>query len=467
MSEVIASVGEASAWLEGLINFERGASYANVRLDLEPIRKLLARLGNPQASLSIIHVAGSKGKGSTCLFAESILTALGERVGTFTSPHLESWTERFRIGGSPVQGQLLADAVEAVRPHVEALQDENPESAPTFFDATTAAALLLFARSRVSRVLLEVGLGGRLDSTNAVQPAVTCITQIELEHTEKLGDTLAAIASEKAGIIKPGVPCIMGPLEEEAGAVVVSRAEALAAPLFRWGNEVRVDRLETSEWSSQGIMADARQAFVYRERSGFEVSAGLGVLGAHQVDNAAMAIAAVRLLGGWKEADLIEAIRLGLSQASLPGRLELFGERPWLLVDSAHTERSAGSLRRALEAMPARRRLVVVSISRGKDSEKILSELLVGAEVAWMTRAEPIRSIEPGDLAVLARRLAPQCRIECVEDPRTAVESARAMLSRDDLLCCAGSIYLAGIARRVFADAGAQTGSRAGEAPAS
>ncbi|MCS5636143.1 MAG: Mur ligase family protein, partial [Myxococcota bacterium] len=355
-------------------------------------------------------------------------------------------------------------AVEAVRPHVEALQDENPECAPTFFDATTATALLLFARSRVSRVLLEVGLGGRLDSTNAVQPAVTCITQIELEHTEKLGNTLAAIAGEKAGIVKPGVPCIMGPLEDEAGAVVVSRAQALGAPLFRWGSEVRIDRLESSDWSSHGIVADARQAFVYRERSGFEVSAGLGALGEHQVDNAAMAIAAIRLLGGWKEADLIEAVRLGLNQTSLPGRLELFGERPWLLVDSAHTERSAESLRRALEALPAHRRFVVVSISRGKDAERILSEMLAGTQVAWMTRADPIRSMEPSDLAAIARRLAPQCRIESVEDPRAAVGSARAMLSADDLLCCAGSIYLAGIARRVLGDAGADPRPRPGDA---
>ena len=453
MSEGISRLEEASAWLEGLINFERGASYAGARLDLAPIRKLLARLGNPEASLSIVHVAGSKGKGSTCLFAESILTALGERVGTFTSPHLENWTERFRIGGSPVEGELLADAVEAVRPHVEALQDEGPEHAPTFFDATTATALLLFARSKVSQVLLEVGLGGRLDSTNAVQPAVTCITQIELEHTEKLGDTLAAIAGEKAGIIKPGVPCIMGPLQEEAGAVVVGRAEQLGSPLFRWGREVQVDRLEMAEWSRLGISEDARQAFVYRERSGFEVSAGLGALGQHQQDNAAMAIAAVRLLGGWKEADLTEAIRSGLAGTALPGRLELFGERPWLLVDSAHTERSAESLRRALDVIPARRRCLVVSISRGKQAEKILSELLAGVEVVWMTRAEPIRSIEPGELAAIARRLAPQCRIECVEDPRIAVRDAKSALSGDDLLCCAGSIYLAGIARRVLLDA--------------
>jgi dihydrofolate synthase/folylpolyglutamate synthase len=201
-----------------------GASPRRERLSLAPIRALLDRLGAPERGLSVIHVAGSKGKGSTALFAESVLRAAGARVGTFTSPHLERWTERFRIDGDGGAADRLAAAVAELRPHVDALRDAGGDTVPSFFDATTAAALLLFRDLRVDHAVLEVGLGGRLDSTNAVAPAVCCITSIELEHTDLLGDTLAAIAGEKAGILKPGVPAVCGELPREAFAVVERRA---------------------------------------------------------------------------------------------------------------------------------------------------------------------------------------------------------------------------------------------------
>ena len=450
LNQRIRNVHQASAWLEGLINFERGSSYAAARLDLGPIRRLLARLGNPEKSLSIVHVAGSKGKGSTCLLAEAILTAAGERVGTFTSPHLENWSERFRIGGQEAEGRLLAEAVEGVRPHVEALREDDPESAPTFFDATTASALLLFARAGVSRVLLEVGLGGRLDSTNAVEPAVTCVTAIELEHTEKLGRTIPAIAREKAGILKPGIPCIMGRLVPEAEAVVVERAEAVGAPLFRLGAEFEARPLDAGERADCGISPHTCHAFEYCERDGFELALGLGVLGQHQVDNACMALAAVRRLNDWPDSVLAEAAREGLDAAVLPGRLERIKDDPCILVDSAHTPGSAASLSEVLSAIPAERRHLVISISRDKSVESILANLLVGTWSVWITRAESIRSMDPEALATICRELSPESEVRCIEDPAAALEAAYAALQPGDLLCCAGSFYLAGIARRVL-----------------
>ena len=206
----ITTFAEATRYLDGLINRERTGDYVYSRLDLRPIEALLDAIGRPQDALSVLHVAGSKGKGSTCLLAESILAALGERVGTFTSPHLESWIERFRIDGREVDEASLVAAVERVRPAVDALRDGPPETRPSFFDATTAIAFVLFAEAGVDRAVIEVGLGGRLDSTNVVRPAVTCITSIELEHTDKLGSTEAAIAGEKAGILKSGVPAEIG-----------------------------------------------------------------------------------------------------------------------------------------------------------------------------------------------------------------------------------------------------------------
>ena len=236
----IRTLEQAGAYLESLFNVEKQRSVSYARYDLEPIRRLTARLGDPHLALSVIHIAGSKGKGSTALFTEALLLASGQRVGTFTSPHLSRWTERFRIDGAEVDGGTLAAAVERVAPHVDALRKSAPEHAPTFFDATTATALLLFRDANVDRVVLEVGLGGRLDSTNVVSPELCCITSIELEHTAQLGDTLAQIAAEKAGIIKTGVPVVMGRLVPPAAAVVAERAHEMDAPLARLGHEFDV-----------------------------------------------------------------------------------------------------------------------------------------------------------------------------------------------------------------------------------
>jgi hypothetical protein len=240
----MATLDEAAAYLAGLINVERLPDFRRARLSLEPIRRLLDRLEISLAGLSALHIAGSKGKGSTALLAEELLRAHGLRVGTFTSPHLESWTERFRIDGKEVTGEKLAEVVERLRPEVDALRDEWPEDAPSFFDATTAAALALFADAGVDHVVLEVGLGGRLDSTNIVTPAVACVTSIELEHTEKLGTSLTAIAREKAGIAKPGVPLVMGALPAEAAAVVEERAGQLGCALARYGSDFSAEILE-------------------------------------------------------------------------------------------------------------------------------------------------------------------------------------------------------------------------------
>jgi len=446
----IDSLRTAAAYLEGLINFERKPRFEYARLDLGPIRRLLASVGHPEQGMSVVHVAGSKGKGSTCLFTEAILSAAGERVGTFTSPHLGSWTERFRIDGRPVVESELVAVVDALRPHVDAQRRDHPAESPTFFDATTAAALMLFARARVDRVVLEVGLGGRLDSTNAVAPAVTCITSIELEHTDKLGTTLAAIAGEKAGIVKPGVPCVCGALPAEAREVVIARARALDAPLRRLGEEFSGEAGEAARGE--------RPRLRYSEPDGFALQAELGVLGAHQTGNAALAVAAVRRLEtfgpGGGDDDLVAAARLGLARAVLPGRLELLQRRPWLLVDVAHTPASSRALAATIAELGVGRVHYVVSVSADKDVRAVISPLLEGAASLTVTRADPIRSLDPESLAGIARDLAPGLDVRVIPDPGAAVRSLRERIGDDDLLCCTGSVYLAGIARSVLGSAG-------------
>lgn len=450
----IESLEGAALWLEGLINYERRPSFKYRHLGLAAIEALMKRVGDPQTALSIIHIAGSKGKGSTGLFCEAILVAAGEHVGTFTSPHLERWTERFRIGGLEIEGSELAAVVEHLRPHVEALRKAPPEQAPTFFDATTAAALLLFKQQKVTQAILEVGLGGRLDSTNVVSPRVTCVTQIELEHTEKLGSTLAEIASEKAGIIKMGVPCVVGCLAKEAAVVLSQRAQQMSAPLSILGRDFEVEQLDLCRFQNPLSGQQVRQAGIYRAKDGFELTFGLSVLGAHQLDNAAMALTAVRKLEVIPDSKLVSAVQEGLIQARLPGRIELFSEAPWILVDAAHTDRSIQQLRLAIDEIAPKKLKFVISVSQDKKLINALALLLQGASHVWSTRADPIRSTDPEELALLCRELEPGARVEVLEKPEEAILGAVSELSPGDLVCCVGSIYLAGIARRCLTQKG-------------
>jgi dihydrofolate synthase/folylpolyglutamate synthase len=321
------------------------------------------------------------------------------------------------------------------------LREQDPADAPTFFDVTTAAALLLFREARVDRAVLEVGLGGRLDSTNVVDPAVCCITTIELEHTDRLGDSLAAIAGEKAGILKPGVPAVCGALPAEAAAVVAARARELGAPLARIGDEIE---LRVQSRGADGSTLELRDGDL-------ALTLDLPLLGEHQATNAALALACVRRLPGGPEGPaLCEAAAKGLAALRLPGRLELVGRAPWVVIDAAHTPASAEALARALDALPRRRARLVLSVSAGKDLDAILAALLPRFDEVTVTRAEATRSLGAGDVARAVRAAAPGVSLRAVPNPFLAVRAAREGLGAGDLLCVAGSVYLAGIARRVL-----------------
>ena len=436
----IRTAADAATWLEGLIDLEKRPDFAYERIQLAPIRELVRRLGHPERSLPVVHIAGSKGKGSTALLIEAVLRAAGRRVGTFTSPHLERWTERFRIDGRDVAGPTLARAVEALRPHVEALRGGAPALVPSFFDATTAAALLLFREAKVDFAVLEVGLGGRLDSTNVCTPVVTCVTSIELEHTDKLGTRLAEIAVEKAGILEAGVPAVLGPLPAEARAAVVARADEVGAPVVELGRDFHV-----------AIRAEGVEGLRLRIVDGcVDVEARLPVLGAHQATNAALAVACARRAIGGAGEGLADAVVRGLAAATLPGRVEVLGRDPTLLVDSAHTAVSARALARVLAGLPRRHTRLVLSVSSGKDVGSILGALLPLANDVTVTRAEPRRSLSAAEIATAVRSAAPDLPLRVVPNPHLALRAAREGLGPGDLLCATGSVYLAGIARRVL-----------------
>ncbi len=388
----------------------------------------------------MLHVAGSKGKGSTALLAEQVLRAAGERVGTFTSPHLEHWTERFRIDGAPVEGERLARAVEALRPHVDALRAGESRRVPTFFDATTAAALWLFADAGVDRAILEVGLGGRLDSTNAVEPAVTCITTIELEHTDKLGDSLGAVAGEKAGILKPGRPAVVGVLAPEAERVVLARAREVGAPVSQLGRDFHAEVLDEA---SDGLRVRLRDGAL-------DCQVTLPVLGRHQAGNAALAVACAARLAPRDPGTWPEQVARGLAAAVLPGRIEVLGHEPWIAVDGAHTGASARALATVLGQLEPAPLHLVLSISSGKDVPAILEALLPHASRVTVTRAEPTRSLAPAEVAAAVRAVDADVALRVVPNPHLALRAAREALGPGERLCVTGSVYLAGIARRLL-----------------
>lgn len=436
------SVEEAGAWLESLINFERRSDWPYARLGLDPVRRLLHRLGDPHQGLSLIHVAGSKGKGSTALLAESLLTACGERVGTFTSPHLERWTERVRLAGREIDADRLLASLERVRPHVESMRAEQPEDAPTFFDATTAAALLCFSNAGVDVAILEVGLGGRLDSTNVVVPRVSCITSIELEHTDVLGATLPEIAAEKAGILKRGVPAVVGSLPESAREVVEARAAALGAPVAWAGRDFDATVIDATSLGQRVRLRDGDRVH--------EVE--LPVLGEHQAGNAAMALACARRAGRVSEVVLADRIGAGFSSARLPGRIEVLGGTPLRVVDSAHTPASARALAATLRGLAKGETHLVLSVSAGKDLDEILAALLPLVDALTVTRADPTRSLAPAEVARVARAQRADLVTRCVPNPHLALRAALDGLGSDGCALATGSVYLAGIARRIWSE---------------
>jgi dihydrofolate synthase/folylpolyglutamate synthase len=419
----LTTLRDAERYLDQLINREKKTQFDYERLGLAPIRALLASIGNPERGLACVHVAGSKGKGTVTLATECLLRAAGLRVGTYTSPHLESWRERFRIDGAPVADEALVVALRGMVPQIERLR-LSPDLCPSFFDVSTALALALFRAASVDVAAIEVGLGGRLDSTNVVESRVSIVTTIQLEHTDKLGHTLEAIAREKAGILRAGVPALHGELDPEAWSAIAAHSIAVGAPLEG------VEALDVHT-SASGVR--------FRLDADREVKSG--VLGAHQAVNLALGIRAAEIFLG----RALEASEIGrLSALELPARLERFGD---LLLDSAHTPDSARALRQTLETLwPGRRFALVLCVSRDKDAAGIIAELAEVTRLCVATAVEPQRSLHADELAALVWA-AGISDVEIERDPLRALALARRRIGSGEGIAIAGSIFLAGALR--------------------
>lgn len=406
------------------------------RLGLERMEQLLNLLGNPQQDLSFLHVAGTNGKGSTVAMVSSILKEAGLGVGTYTSPHLSSFRERIRIGGQKIPQGAVASIVEELKPFAQSVEGL------TKFEFTTAMALRYFQQERPELVVLEVGMGGRLDATNVVVPIAAGITHLALDHTQRLGSTLGEIAREKAGIIKQDRPTVVGPQSPEALAVVEAQAQALHSPLYSvapWPEAGQI-RYRGHAFSIAGSQAD----FWLEEI--FLPQVQVGLPGRHQLANAAVALGLAQRVFAEGKVKLQPqawqaALRQGLAKSRWPGRLEYFPGQPSLLLDGAHNPDGMEQLALALaEFFPKAAPTVVLGILGDKDLKQMVSAIAPLAGRVIITIPDNPRASDPELLASVVRKYNGQ--VEVVREPQRALE--RGLHLEEELVVVAGSLYLVG-----------------------
>jgi dihydrofolate synthase/folylpolyglutamate synthase len=411
-------------------------SNVGVKLGQDRMLAALALLGDPHLCAPVLHVAGTNGKGSTCAFAAAALQAAGLRVGLYTSPHLVHFCERIRVDGAPISEERAAALLGAILRRVPWALAGGPGGARdgdglTFFELATLMGFLAFAEAGVSAMVVEVGLGGRLDATNVVRPLACAIAPLGLEHQEYLGETLAAIAAEKAGIIKAGAPVATAAQPPEAAAVLEEAAARAGAALWRPGRDYDFGGVPGGPMRYQGPR--------------WSLEAPLALAGAHQRGNAALACALLEAAAGLGlPVGPREAAR-GLSQARWPGRLQRVSERPLLLVDGAHNPHAAQALAASLPELLEGRPLQLVFGTLGdKDAEAMLRALLPLCSGAHLCPPASPRAAAPEALAGLVRKLAPRTPVAAHQGAAAALAAARAAAGPEGAVLCCGSLYLAG-----------------------
>jgi dihydrofolate synthase/folylpolyglutamate synthase len=407
-----------------------------IKLGLDNISLLCQALGHPERSFRSLHVAGTNGKGSVTAMAHAALRAAGVRAARYTSPHLSDLTERFVIQDRPVESSLLESTVEDVLRCADQLRAAGTLTVhPTFFEATTAAAFELFRRTGIDVGVIEVGLGGRFDATNVITPVAGAITTIDFDHQQHLGDTLAAIAFEKAGIIKPGMPIVMGDLRPEASDVIRRCASERGATL--------VEAMKDTRWQAE--MVDGRARLTIATPAGSYGPVTLGLRGEHQIGNAVVAVRLLEVAASTGIQLSRDAIEQGLTAAQWPARLEVLtlerGRR--VLLDAAHNPEGARALASYLTRWHPERPPLVIGVMRDKNVADIAHTLLPVVSSVIATAAPTPRAIPAVDLARHLRAAGAE-DVRAEPDPLRAIEQA---FEFADTICVAGSIFLAGAVR--------------------
>ena len=433
---------DAIARLLSLVDHERSvpAMPRQKRIyDLRGIGRLLSRMGEPQRRPGIAHVAGTKGKGSTAAMIESIMRASGGTTGFYSSPHLHSFCERIRRNGQPIPPARFAELVEAVWPYHLANAADADAGPATLFEYLTAMAMQCFQQDRTDCSVIEVGLGGRLDATNVVTPAVCVITPVSLDHMAILGDTIAEIARDKAGIIKPGIPVVMAPQTDEAAEVIRTAARVRSAPLVSVGDDVRW-QCESRGIDGQDVTIQGRLA-TYRAR--------LPLLGDYQGANAAAAVAAAEFLADAGNPITPRAVADGLAGVEWPCRLEVLSRSPTVVADGAHNGHSVAAVLDTLaQYLPFDNLTVVAGFSRDKQVEDMVRLIAGRARRVIATRSRHPRSLRPPEIADTFRRAGmPAGAISTSPRVADALAEAKANAGSGELILVLGSLFAAAEAR--------------------
>jgi len=421
---------------------------AAAKFDLENITMLAERLGRPERAYPSVHIAGTNGKGSTAAFLESILRCAGFRTGLNTSPHLERINERIRIDGEEISDEMFAETLTRIQLLIERLlADGQPAVAgklrahPTYFECVTALAFDALATKRVEFGIFEVGLGGRLDATNILSPAVSIITRIDFDHENFLGHSLREIAGEKAGILKRKVPAVISGQAAEARVVLLARAAELACPVMETNVAYRVDR----EWFENGCV----RAQITEVASGWTAQIAPRLAGRFQLQNALNAVAAARLLqaSGYRIPD--EAITQGIAETQWPGRIEKIHSSPDIALDGAHNPGAARELAAYLEQNYSGRRIFLLyGALRDKAVDEVSGLLFPHAAEVIFTEPRTSRAISAAQLADIAGHHAVKFRV--IADAEEALDVALAKAAPEDVILITGSLYLVGQLRHYW-----------------
>jgi dihydrofolate synthase/folylpolyglutamate synthase len=429
---------EALTYLESFINYEKKEGYDYKRsFKLERMEALARAMGDPQLAVRSVHIAGSKGKGSTAAITHSILKNAGFNSGLYTSPHLGSFRERIRINDAYISEDDVARLTEKIRPVIGKMDKMRP----SFFEVYTLLACLYFAENRIDFAVYETGLGGRLDATNVVRPLVSAITPISYEHTDKLGYTLGEIAFEKAGIIKDGSVCVSARQEKEAFETISKVCAERRAKLITVGRDITFEEISSGDDGSVFDVSGISEKYNMLECS---------LLGTHQIANAALSIGIIESMGSSGVHIPEDAVRKGIKNAVWPGRLEVMSRNPTVVLDGAQNRASARALAESVKKIFRYDKLkLVMGVSRDKDIKGIIEELEPISDSIVLTKSRVSeRAEDPKKIASLMGACRESIATESVDE---AMDLALSSASNNDLVLVTGSLFVVGEARERYA----------------
>lgn len=436
----LPSYEEVMTYLDGFTNYERKTDFTSEDLGLSRIGHMLEKLGSPQLQYDVVHIAGTKGKGSTATMTAQLLQGADLRVGLYTSPHLMHIRERIAVDGEPISTERFCEAFMTLKPVLDSMKLFGEWEQPTYFEILTAMAFLAFARADVDVAVLETGLGGRLDATNIVHPVATAITPISLDHTKQLGDTLTQIATEKAGIIKDDVPVIMAHQAKEVSSTIAAIARKHEAPIRAWGVDYGVTI------TSQPEDLTRPQTLEIRTWSGTYSDIRLPLSGTHQAENAGVAVALAETY--FEKADrpplTTDLIRKAWRKLAISGRIEVIGHDPLTVLDGAHNAASIWMLAETLRTQTSPRRIAVFGASADKNVRAMLKIFLPMLDGIIITETGCNRSMAAKEVLALVQSLKPSMKavVEC--DWLKALRMARDQAGQHGTVCVTGSMYLIG-----------------------